>query len=163
MKERAKRAGAQRKEEDGERRSLQVIIIQNILYVMIKPVSSLFFSFTSLLFLLDQAGTDRGGTPKSVQGVSGSEEFTGPERHKCSAAPKHHHHPYTETHHCPQERGETFLRIQDKEGIKGESRIIYRSKIKAALESVTCKCLIQYVLHVGKKMHLTLIYFGENT
>lgn len=110
MKERAKRAGAQRKEEDGERRSLQVIIIQNILYVIIKPVSSLFFSFTSLLFLLDQAGTDRGGTPKSVQGVSGSEEFTGPERHKCSAAPKHHHHPYTETHHCPQERGETFLR-----------------------------------------------------
>lgn len=114
MKERAKRAGAQRKEEDSERRSLQVIIIQNnVIYHNKNSVFFVLFFYICLslaicdiyLFLLDQAGTDRGGTPKSVQGVSGSEEFTGPERHKCSAAPEHHHHPYTETHHCPQERG----------------------------------------------------------
>lgn len=75
MKERAKRAGAQRKEEESERKSLQVIIIQNMLYVIIKPVSPSFFSsispshFPSVSFiycLLDQAGTDGGRAPKPV-------------------------------------------------------------------------------------------------
>lgn len=68
MKERAKRAGAQRKEEENERKSLQVIIIQNTLYIIIKHVSVVLFFYIIFSFqicviyfcLLDQAGTDRG-------------------------------------------------------------------------------------------------------
>lgn len=118
MKERAKRAGVQRKEEESERKNLQVLLIKNMFYVIIKPVSQLFFFLYICLtfaicvinlFLSEQAGTDRRWTQKSVQGVPGPEELAGSERHQCPAAAKHHHHPYPETHHCPQERGQTFF------------------------------------------------------
>lgn len=36
MKERAKRAGAQRKEEESERKSMQVIVNQCMLFILIK-------------------------------------------------------------------------------------------------------------------------------
>lgn len=46
IKERAKRAGAQRKEEEGDRKSLQVILIQTEQYISVKSVSRWLFSHT---------------------------------------------------------------------------------------------------------------------
>lgn len=47
MKERAKRAGAQRKEEEDERSALQVIMVHNLLRLI---VPLLYFSFSLILF-----------------------------------------------------------------------------------------------------------------
>lgn len=56
MKERAKRTGAQRKEDESERRTMQVIMIQDILYIsktmypfFISPTYSVVFPFAPFI------------------------------------------------------------------------------------------------------------------
>lgn len=138
MKDRAKRAGAQRKEEESERKSLQVLISQNLLYIIIKPLSLTVFSPSSPTFFppsvqfLDQVGTDRKWTQKSVKGVPRSEELPGSKRHQCPSAPKHHHHTHPETHHRPQERGQTFLWDAETMSLKKGLRLTYGLIVKAA-------------------------------
>lgn len=57
--------------------------------------------------ILVKDGSNREGAAQSVSRVPESEKLAGPERYTRPSAPRHHHHPHTQTQQRTQEGGNT--------------------------------------------------------
>lgn len=149
MKERAKRAGTRREEDESERRSLQVIIIQNMLHSVIKTALALFFSSsTPSLFLpvsiisvlqtkLEQTEAELRSLSKEFQGL------------RNSLAQRDTSVLQLQSTITTLTQKLTTAHRKEVRHLFGDQRAknnIWIDNYKAELENVACKCLIWYLL-----------------